>query len=178
MTMDAKRRQMWLTAGVAAASALTGAGWWRQHAAAEPIPAMASALWSFACPAMGGEQLALRAFQGRPLVVNFWATWCPPCVAEMPLLDAFFRQHSANGWQVVGLAIDQPNAVGSFLAQHPVTYPIGLAGEQGPALMRALDNEGSGLPFTLVMDAQGRFLQKKLGKLIEEDLKSWLNHAS
>ena len=95
----------------------------------------------------------------------------------MPLLDAFYRQHSATGWQVVGLAIDQPVAIASFLAQHPVTYPIGLAGEQGPALMRALGNEGGGLPFTLVFDAQGRVVQKKLGKLIGEDLKSWLNRA-
>ena len=178
MTMQAKRRQM-LMAGTAVTAGFLAGGWWWQHGkSAELSPAMASALWSFECPAMDGDTLALRSFRGQPLVINFWASWCPPCVAEMPLLDSFHRQNSSKGWHIVGLAIDQPKAVRQFLSQHPVTYPIGLANVQGSAMLRAFGNEGGGLPFTLVIDAQGHLLQSKLGKLTEEDLKNWQNQIA
>ena len=55
-----------------------------------------------------GEPLRLATFKGRPLVINFWATWCTPCVEEMPLLDAFYRENKARNWQMIGIAIDQP----------------------------------------------------------------------
>ena len=106
--------------------------------------------------------------------INFWATWCTPCVEEMPLLDAFFQQNQAKSWQVLGLAIDQPSAVKRFLTQHPVTYPIGLAGLNGTSLMAELGNEQGGLPFTLVIDAQQGLRFRKLGKLSQNDLNAWL----
>jgi thiol-disulfide isomerase/thioredoxin len=115
----------------------------------------------------------MSSLQGRPLVINFWATWCPPCVEEMPLIDAFFRQNKQNGWQVVGLAIDQPSRVRQFLSQFPVTYTIGLAGLNGTELGKMLGNEQSSLPFTVVLDAQGLVQQRKLGKLTPEDIKNW-----
>ncbi|MBC7717365.1 MAG: TlpA family protein disulfide reductase, partial [Pseudorhodobacter sp.] len=76
--------------------------------------------------------------RGKPLLLNFWATWCPPCVKEMPLLDAFYQTHRARGWQVVGLAVDSPTPVRAFLERVPVSFPIGLAGMEGSELSRAL----------------------------------------
>lgn len=173
MTLDASRRR-WLVAGVAALSGLAGVGWaWRRHALTElPNEAM-SMLWASEFESPSGEVLRLADFRGRPLVLNFWATWCPPCVEEMPLIDAFYRQNSPNGWQVLGLAIDQPSRVRQFLSQHSVSYPIGLAGLEGTELGRVLGNSQGGLPFTVVLGAQGQMKQRKLGKLSEDEVKNW-----
>jgi thiol-disulfide isomerase/thioredoxin len=115
----------------------------------------------------------MMAFQGRPLVINFWATWCTPCVEEMPLIDDFFRQNKVNEWQVIGLAIDQPSRVRQFLNQFPVSYRIGLAGLNGTELAKKLGNEAGGLPFTVVLDADGQLKHRKLGKLTAEEIKKW-----
>jgi len=169
-----QRRRRLLTAGIAAGAGLAGLGaaWWKL-APRDPASGAADALWrlSFATPS--GGQLAMASLRGRPLLVNFWATWCPPCVEEMPLLDAFARQQGAAGWQVVGLAIDQPSAVRQFLGRTPVRYPIGLAGLEGTDLVRALGNTNGGLPFTVVLGPDGAVRQRRMGKLSRADLDAW-----
>ena len=119
------RRRAWLGAGVGVLAAAAGAGvaWWRLQPHA-PAPGSADQLWTLNLQTPQGASLPLAGFRGRPLLVNFWATWCPPCVEEMPLLDGFYREHAAKGWQVVGLAVDQPSAVRTFLQRTPVSFPI------------------------------------------------------
>jgi thiol-disulfide isomerase/thioredoxin len=174
MTLTANRRVA-LYAGVAAMAALTGAGVaWRRYEASSLSPDAMQALWAAEFETPTGDALAMRSFQGRPLVINFWATWCTPCVEEMPLIDGFFRQNKENNWQVIGLAIDQPSRVRQFLKQFPVSYPIGLAGLDGTALAKNLGNDVGGLPFTVVLDAQGRLIQQKVGKLNPDELRNWL----
>ncbi|MBG9389958.1 TlpA disulfide reductase family protein [Caenimonas aquaedulcis] len=175
MTIDAKRRR-WLFGGVGLAAAAAGAGygWWESHRAAAPDTDRADMLWPLDFETPGGQPLPMQSLRGKPLVVNFWATWCPPCVEELPLLDGFFREHSAKGWQVIGLAIDQPSAVRKFLARTPVTFPIGMAGLGGTELGLALGNAGGGLPFTVALDASGRVLQRKMGRLVAADLAQWV----
>lgn len=172
--MNEKRRQtMWMIA--AGLSGLGAAVGWQLHRHRTSIDAARlDALWASEFESPSDESVSLKAFQNRPLVLNFWATWCPPCVAEMPLLDAFFRQNQGKGWQVLGLAIDQPSQVKRFLTQHPISYPIGLAGLNGPELARQLGNESGALPFTLVLDAKGQILQSKLGQLSEKEMENWL----
>lgn len=173
MTISTTRRS-WLYAAVAAVAGLAGSGVaWRRHALTEMPSEALSALWASEFEAPSGALLRLADFQGRPLVLNFWATWCAPCVEEMPLIDAFYRQNSANGWQVLGLAIDQPSRVRQFLTQHAVSYPVGLAGLNGTELGKMLGNSQGGLPFTVVLNAQGQLKQRKLGKLSEDDVKNW-----
>ena len=167
-------RRRFLYAGVAGAAALGGAGfaWWRflPHAME---PGAEQALWSMEFEKPDGGTLSLASLKGKPVVLNFWATWCPPCVEELPLLNGFFRDHAARGWHVVGLAIDQPSAVRKFLQRLPLDFPVGLAGMGGSDLGRSLGNLTGGLPFTVVLGGNGRVLHRKMGQVSPQDLQLW-----
>ncbi len=166
-------RRRLLYAGVAAAAALAGAGaaWWKWRV--QPSSADASLFWPLSFESPSGQKLEMAAFRGKPLIVNFWATWCPPCIEELPLLDGFYRQNAEKSWQVIGLAIDQPSAVRAFLQRTPVSFPVGLAGLGGSELSRALGNLAGGLPFTVVVGASGEVLQRRMGRLTQSELALW-----
>jgi thiol-disulfide isomerase/thioredoxin len=174
MTLNANRRTA-LYAGVAALAGLAGAGVaWQRRAGGRLSPEALQTLWSNEFETPEGVSLPMTSLQGRPLVINFWATWCTPCVEEMPLIDAFFRENESKGWQVVGLAVDQPSRVRQFLRQFPVSYRIGLAGLNGTELSKILGNEVGGLPFTVVLNANHELIQRKIGKLTSDDIKKWV----
>ena len=176
--MNPERRAWALAAGVATAAAGTGLGWalWRQHATGEGADTeVVEGLWSSGFDTPNGGRLALASLRGHPLVLNFWATWCPPCIREMPTLDRFQRDFAGRGWRVVGLAADKPEPVREFLARAPVSYPIGLAGFAGIDLSRRLGNVGGGLPFSLLLGRDGTLLQRHIGELSYDHLVAWAN---
>jgi thiol-disulfide isomerase/thioredoxin len=161
-------RRAALATGIALA-ALAGAGlaWWRSNSGAEVD---LSRFWGSSFQMPGGDQVVLSALRGRPLLVNFWATWCPPCIDELPLLSDFYAENKANGWQLLGLAVDQLEPVQRFLARVPLTYPVGMARADGMDWMRELGNDAGGLPFTVVFSADGRLAYRKIGQLRPADL--------
>jgi thiol-disulfide isomerase/thioredoxin len=167
--MTGSRRSMVL--GVAAAAAAVGAGaaWWRSLSGDPAV----DALWTLRFEAPTGPELVLAELRGKPLLLNFWATWCPPCVTEMPLIDRFHRERRGQGWQVVGLAVDSPTPVREWLAQRAISFPIGLAGLAGTELSRSLGNSSGALPFTVVFDRSGQPVMRKLGSLSADDLEAW-----
>ena len=170
-----KRSSRRLLLGTAVVAALAGSvvNWSRLRPRSLDSEAT-QALWSAEFDQPNGEVLRLSEFQGKPLVVNFWATWCTPCVEEMPLLNAFFQENQSKSWQIVGLAIDQPSAVKRFLKQYPVNYSIGMAGLGGTELLKKLGNPEGSLPFTLVLNARGDLVAQKIGKLSSQDMADWL----
>ncbi len=163
------KRRVWL-ASAAAAAAGAGLFAWRQRRAAAALP---PDIWALRFDQPGGGELRLADHRGQALLVNFWATWCPPCVTEMPMLDAFQRTHRDRGWRVVGLAVDSPTPVREFLRRQPMGFAIGLAGLTGVDLSRQLGNTNGGLPFTVVIDRSGRVMERKLGALLAADLERW-----
>jgi thiol-disulfide isomerase/thioredoxin len=169
---SSRRTVLSATAGVAVAG-LAGGLLWHQRQDREHRAILGQAPWNLGFPRPEGGELVMASFWGRPLVLNFWATWCPPCIEELPDLDAFHREWSPRGWQVVGLAVDNPRSVGSFLARQPLSFPVGLAGLEGTDLSRQLGNERGALPFTAVFDAQGRVVQRKLGQTDRAELAQW-----
>ena len=167
-------RRRFLYAGVGAAAAASGAGWaWWKYRPHAVEPGAGDALWGQSFQTPEGAALAMQSFRGQPLLLNFWATWCPPCVAELPLLNGFFKQQAGKGWQVLGLAVDQPSAVRSFLGRAPVDFPVGMAGLGGTELSRALGNLTGGLPFTVLFAADGRVLHRKMGQISADELQAW-----
>ena len=170
-------RRAWLIGGIGALAAAGGAGWYT-HRSAAPLPGAEGAeggpvdLWSQRFPQPDGGELALAGLRGKPLLINFWATWCPPCVKEMPELDRFWRNHGQQ-LAVVGLAIDSPDPVKLFLQRLPVGFAIGLAGFPGTELARSLGNASGSLPFTVLLNARGDVVQRKLGETSYAELEGW-----
>jgi thiol-disulfide isomerase/thioredoxin len=171
------RRRLLLYAGLGAAAAIAGAAVAIRELNGTTSGQVDSSLWSSTFDTPAGTQLAMQSFRGKPLVLNFWATWCPPCVDEMPLLEAFHRQNAGKSIQIVGLAIDQPSAVRTFLQRTPVSYPIGMAGLGGTELSKALGNETGALPFTIVVGSGGDVVQRRMGRVSQADLGRWAQLA-
>jgi thiol-disulfide isomerase/thioredoxin len=176
-----RRALMFGTVAVLAGAAGVGGAWWRSRgtgAGTTPGAAHAASgevdIWSRPFQTPQGTRLDLAALRGKPLLLNFWATWCPPCVGELPLLDRFHREQAGHGWQVVGLAVDNLGPVTEFLGKRPVGFPIGLAGMEGVELARQLGNTGGALPFTVVFDRAGHAVARKLGVIAPEDLAQWV----
>lgn len=167
-------RRLFVAAGTMGLLVALGARIWRDKADASQLPEAANtALWKTEFESLTGTTLKLADFRGKPLVLNFWATWCPPCVEEIPLIDNFFQQNASKGISVIGLAIDQPGRVKRFVSEFKLSYPIALAGLNGTEFSKILGNESGALPFTIVFDKDGRVFQRKLGRLSAEEIKNW-----
>ena len=138
----------------------------------EPMP-------EIALPALSGERVALpAAYAGRPLLLNFWASWCAPCVKEMPELDRFAQTQGADGVQVVGIALEDAAAVQVFLARIPVTYPI-LLDTPGPADSSVQVGNAMGvLPYSVLIGADGRILRQRAGPFDPGELDGFARPAS
>jgi thiol-disulfide isomerase/thioredoxin len=172
---SAPNRRAWMVGGLSVAAGLAGAlVAWQKF---EPHAVMDEAVlnfWMQSFERPEGGTLLMQEFQGKPLLINFWATWCPPCIEELPLIDAFYNRNKSKSLQVIGLAVDQPSMVRRYLTQKPLSFPVGLAGFNGTELGRTLGNAQSVLPYSVIFDAKGRLLAQKAGKLEQSDLDAWL----
>ena len=184
-------RRNWIGGGAAALAGLAGVGVaWRQFqphavdpAGTAPGAAGGAALrdnadaaqvfWTLSFDTPDGKPLPMSRFKGSTVLVNFWATWCPPCVEELPLLDSFYNAQKDRNWTVLGLAVDQPSAVNKWLQAKPLSFPVGMAGLEGTALSKTLGNRAGSLPFSVVFGASGKLLQRKVGKVSTDDLANW-----
>jgi len=133
--------------------------------AARPVPMV---LPDLTLPDLAGRARALRSFSGRPLIVNFWATWCEPCRREIPLLRDLRQRHRDDRIEIVGIAIDFASAVNDFLQRTPIDYPVLVGEQQG---LEAAQQFGvqTVLPFSVFADAAGGIVAVKVGELHREE---------
>ena len=122
-----------------------------------------------------GKAANTQEWQGKVLVVNFWASWCPPCVEEMPTLDQVSKEYAAKNALFVGIGIDSPSNVREFLQKTPVSYPIVIGGLEGSNLAKQMGNTQGALPYTVIISPSGKSSFTKLGKISEDELKKAIN---
>lgn len=170
-------RRRLLRSALAGAAVLGGAGlfWWQAKHSDKVGEVLDPAFWQLNFAKPDGGSLPMNSLRGKSLLLNFWATWCPPCIEELPLLSRFYEENSAKGWQVLGLAVDQLAPVKHFLMQNPVTFPIALAGLAGIETSRTLGNLQGGLPFTVVVGSDGLLRHRKIGQITAGELSAWAN---
>ena len=131
----------------------------------------ASSVLGATFPDLSGNPRTIGDWKGKVLVVNFWATWCPPCLEEIPMFVRLQRAMGQQGLQFVGIAVDQRDKVAQFVAKNAVNYPIVIGQLDAIKIAQSAGNESGGLPYTLVFDRQGRVVSRHYGGLTEQELK-------
>lgn len=129
-------------------------------------------------PNIDGQTQSIRQWQGKKLLVNFWATWCAPCRKEMPDLASLQTELQAQGLQVIGIAIDDAKSVRQYLQQNPVNYPILLAPDVGTLLSAELGNRMGVLPFSAFVGKDGIVEFTHTGLITKEMVKSWVRNST
>ncbi len=147
----------------------------RHYAPSASVPPTANALFAHTFNDADGQPQPISQWQGTLLVVNFWATWCAPCIEEMPDLARVQAEYADRGVIVIGLAIDNAGAVKRFRDELKLQLPLLVAGAEGSELVRQLGNSLGALPYTVLVDQSGRIVRSKLGQLRAAELRSWLD---
>lgn len=169
--MSGMNRRHWLTLGVLALGFGAARAASRGNAIADADSEAIELLYGLTLPDVDGQPVALARLRGHPAVANFWATWCPPCVEEMPELSDISDEFRARQLQIVGIGIDSASNIRQFTRKTPVRYPLLVAGNSGLALMRRLGNTAGALPFTIVLARDGSVAWRTLGRFRTPDLR-------
>jgi thiol-disulfide isomerase/thioredoxin len=169
-------RSNWLILGLAVLAAALG-GYAQRHsrspAPAEP-PLVGQPLPAISLPDLDGKPHLLSDYRGRRVLLNFWASWCVPCLAEMPALAGAQEKFGEHAPIVVGIAMDEPAHIRAFLAAHPVNYPILIGQMSPPSTSLRLGNIHQVLPYSVLIGADGRILATHAGPLSAAQLEQWL----
>ncbi|MET3133726.1 thiol-disulfide isomerase/thioredoxin [Oxalobacteraceae bacterium GrIS 1.11] len=130
----------------------------------------AQALFALSLPDAAGTAHALAQWKGKVLIVNFWAPWCGPCVEEMPELSKLQTESVGKNLQIIGIGIDSPSNIAQFAGKFKISYPVYVAGMSGTDLSRQFGNTAGGLPYTVLIGADGQVKKTYLGRLKFEQL--------
>ncbi|HEX5126661.1 MAG TPA: TlpA disulfide reductase family protein [Rhodocyclaceae bacterium] len=177
--MKNEHKARWLIVAVALFAAVAGVIVNRQGVlGAANQPSASSRLLNLRMLDAHDKSVTLAQWRGKPMLINFWGTWCPPCREEMPLLDDAAKRYGPRGVQFVGISIDDPQAVRSYLAQHSISYPLLLGSFDLLGLTTDLGNTAQTLPFSVILRADGSVEKTKLGafnaKELDQELDSLL----
>jgi len=172
------------------ACAAAAGGWWLQNGWANRMPdqppapagvktfAVGDAVSGYALPDVAGQTTTLAKWHGKVVVLNFWASWCVPCLKEMPMLAKFQREHAADGAQVVGVAMEQAPSAKAFMKRTSVDYPILIGIDADPVPTTVFGDTEGLLPYSVLIGRDGRIRETKLGPVDETLLDDWLKQAN
>lgn len=121
-----------------------------------------------------GQPLTVKQSLGNLTLINFWASWCSPCRREMPLFESFYQSNKVDGFQILGIAIDDSEVAQPMLDSMGITYPILYAEQTGIKLMELSGNESGAMPYSVLVDESGHVIDQKLGEIHEPQLSAWV----
>ena len=170
-----RRQVWWMAAAIASIAFVAGVSFALRHFSTAPAGASAAAFFERTFNDLDGRPAEMMQWKDRIIVLNFWATWCPPCVEEMPDLQRVYDDYKERGVVVVGLGIDNPSALKRFRDEYLLSLPLFAAGASGNDLGRALGNASGALPYTVLVDRKGRIVQARLGQIRPAELRRWLD---
>lgn len=166
---------------VAAVAIGAGALLSKQHDTQKPLAATpaattaagpVAALYAQSMNDAAGKAQPLARWKGKAVVLNFWAPWCGPCVQEMPELVELSKELAPKNVTVLGIGIDSPANIAEFAAKYQISYPVYVAGMSGTDLSRQFGNTNGGLPFTVLIGADGSVRKTYLGRLKFAELRA------
>jgi thiol-disulfide isomerase/thioredoxin len=167
-----KKQNVLLFGAIAILFAAIGAYFGSRQWHAEPPPALAvQHLFASALPDLKNQEQALSQWKGKLLLVNFWATWCTPCVQEMPELSALQTAGQVKNMQIIGIGIDSSANMLEFSTKYQIAYPLYVAGMGGSGLLRELGDPGGGLPFSVLIAPNGQIKKTYLGRLKMDEVR-------
>lgn len=167
------KRNVFLVGAIALVFAGAGVYFGSRHHM--PVEPESSAVASFLAQEMADaddKMHKLSQWEGKTLIVNFWATWCAPCVEEMPELTELQTELAPQGIQILGIGIDSSSNIREFAAKYKITYPLYIAGMTGTELSRQFGNQTGGLPFTVIIGPKGDVKKTYLGRLKMDQLRT------
>ncbi len=173
-----RRRKNWRLIAAITGAAMLGFIVSHRFATRAPEPPPAPPATAVSVPAVrpvfsladtAGKVRSITEWDGRSLMVNFWATWCPPCRREIPLLNALQREHAGAGFQVIGVAVDLRESVLGYLKKTPVDYPVLIGEQDGLDAAKAFGVATTGFPFTIFTDRAGNIVTVFVGELHREE---------
>lgn len=165
--MALRRRELLILGGVGTAAAVAGA---LLGPLALQSGSGAAGLLSTIFPDLDGQARRLLDWKGRVTVTNFWATWCAPCLEEIPLLVSLREKYRSRGVEILGIGIDHPTKIREFAANYRISYPLLIGDARALEVMRQLGNQAGVLPYTVVLDRSGAIVHRKLGAFQEGEL--------
>lgn len=173
-------RSNWLILGLAVLAAVIG-GYLQPRPSPEPASGDTSGSSMIGQPAPNfvladeaGKTHRLADYHGRRVLVNFWATWCAPCLREMPALAQAQTKFGERSAIVLGIGMDEPHRIHAFLVDHPVNYPILLGDADATATLKAWGNPSALLPYNVLIGADGRIMATHEGSLSSTQMQQWL----
>ncbi len=124
---------------------------------------------------LDGEKILIKDLRGQKFtIINFWATWCAPCIEEMPMFSRFHNENKKDEIKVIALAVDNKTQIEKFLQNKNLSQPILIVGAKGNELARLLGSEKDALPYTALIGPDGKLLKTKMGKISENEVKLWV----